>query len=92
MPKTKAEEKSVRADFVVDDAVVEVMRASNYWTIIVFNSILVLFVSLQVLNTKVKSCVCADYQKDSAPPSSKKDRYVIVSRYIFSTGTFQRLI
>ena len=30
MPKTKAEEKSVRADFVVDDAVVEVTRASNY--------------------------------------------------------------
>merc|ERR1712107_833033 len=27
----------------------------------------------------VKSCVCADYQKDSAPPSNKKDRYVIVS-------------
>jgi len=40
----------VRADFVVDDAVVE-----------------------------VKSCVCADYQKDSAPRSTKKDRYVIVS-------------
>jgi len=49
MPKTKGtEEETVRADFVVGDAVVE-----------------------------VKSCVCADYQKDSAPPSSKKDRYVI---------------
>merc|ERR1719204_1564680 len=50
MPKETEEEETVRADFVVDDVVVE-----------------------------VKSCVCADYQKDSAPPSNKKDRYVIVS-------------
>jgi len=50
MPKETEEEETVRADFVVDDVVVE-----------------------------VKSCVCADYQKDLAPPSNKKDRYVIVS-------------
>lgn len=44
-----AEGETVRADFVVDNVVVE-----------------------------VKSCVCADYQKASAPQVTKKDRYVTV--------------
>ena len=77
MPKTTAEEKTVRADFVVDDAVVEVK--GDYFQLLVTMRTKCL-ISFD-LNSKVKSCVCADYQKDSAPPSNKKDRYVIVSRY-----------
>ena len=36
------------------------------------------FVINEKVVVEVKSCVCADYQKDTAPEFSKKDRYVIV--------------
>jgi hypothetical protein len=36
------------------------------------------FVVNESVVVEVKSCVCADYQKDTAPEFSKKDRYVTV--------------
>jgi len=36
------------------------------------------FVINENVVVEVKSCVCADYQKDTAPKSDKKDRYVTV--------------
>ena len=36
------------------------------------------FVINDSIVVEVKSCVCADYQKERAPPFDKKDRYVTV--------------
>ena len=38
---------------------------------------------------EVKSCVCADYHRDTAPPASKKDRYVTVSSTV-EAGEYRR--
>ena len=38
---------------------------------------------------EVKSCVCADYHRDTAPPGGKKDRYVTVSSTV-EAGEYRR--
>ena len=67
---------SVRADFVVGRTVVE---GGTVVERVVEGGTVV----------EVKSCVCADYHRDTAPPASKKDRYVTVSSTV-EAGEYRR--